>query len=193
MLEDRRRLTGSVYFRGLVDDAIANQHVHASEFAAKYLADLLTSRIARRKDDHQAQQPLAILLAHALNAGGTVQQVKLAYLGNEALFIAGFFSDSLRRKLVDVDYYAAIGRVAYQVLGDLVGGGGPNVFVELGFGFISFVDVLTEVSERTLCSSDSDLLRLYEKWILTDSERLRKLLKEKGIVANASYRNTRVQ
>jgi len=34
-------------------------------------------------------------------------------LGDTALFIAGVFADSLNRKLVDVDYYVAMGGTAY--------------------------------------------------------------------------------
>src|SRR2546426_809770 len=66
------------------------------------------------------------------------------------------------------------------------------VFAELGEKFVGFVDVLTEVSERTSCSSNTDLLRLYEKWLKTGSRRSGQLLVERGVVPNASS-TTRVQ
>ena len=57
----------------------------------------------------------------------------------------------------------------------------------------SFVDVLSEVSERTSLTSDSDLLRLYEKWLRTGSRRNGDLLAEQGIVPNESIvRSTKV-
>jgi hypothetical protein len=60
------------------------------------------------------------------------------------------------------------------------------VFSELAQKFTSFVDVLSEVSERSSTSSSSDVLRLYEKWLRTRSPRNGELLVERGIVPNAS-------
>jgi hypothetical protein len=67
------------------------------------------------------------------------------------------------------------------------------VFAELGEKFVGFVDVLNEVSERTSCASNADLLRLYEKWLRTGSPRSGQLLVERGVVPNASLKMTRVQ
>ena len=80
----------------------------------------------------------------------------------------------------------------------LVGGGFGAPFDVVGLElhyrapFNGFVDVLTEVSERTSCSSNTDLLRLYEKWLKTGSRRSGQLLVERGVVPNASS-TTRVQ
>ena len=60
------------------------------------------------------------------------------------------------------------------------------VFAELADKFVGFVDVLSEVSERTFCASNADLLRLYEKWLKTGSRRSGQLLVERGVVPNAS-------
>ena len=67
------------------------------------------------------------------------------------------------------------------------------VFAELADKFVEFVDVLTEVSERTSCASNVDLLRLYEKWLKTGSPRSGQLLVERGVVPNASIKTTRLQ
>ena len=62
------------------------------------------------------------------------------------------------------------------------------VFAELADKFVGFVDVLSEVSERASCSSNADLLRLYERWLKTGSRRSGQLLVERGVVPNASAR-----
>jgi hypothetical protein len=67
------------------------------------------------------------------------------------------------------------------------------VFAELAAKFVGFVDVLSEVSERTSCGSNSDVLRLYEKWLKTGSPRSGQLLVERGVVPNASLKTNRVQ
>ena len=64
------------------------------------------------------------------------------------------------------------------------------VFAELGSKFVDFVDVLSEVSERTSCATNVDLLRLYEKWVKTGSRRSGQLLVERGVVPNASIKPT---
>mgnify|MGYP002137355912 CR=1 FL=1 len=39
---------------------------------------------------------------------------RMRAMGDFSLYIAGFFSDSLKRKLVDVDYYIGMGGAAYE-------------------------------------------------------------------------------
>src|SRR5690606_17700600 len=100
----------------------------------------------------------------------------------------GFFSDSLNRRLVDVDYYIQLGECAY---GSLARRGDPalgEVYDELAEKFTAMVDVLTEVSERSALTSDSDVLRLYERWMRTRSRRSSERLVAKGIVPNSSVR-----
>jgi hypothetical protein len=89
-----------------------------------------------------------------------------------------------------VDYYIALGERAYGSLArtdDTL----SDVFDELAEKFAGFVDVLGEVSERSALASNTDLLRLYERWLKTRSRRSGDLLARQGIVPNASI-NTRL-
>jgi hypothetical protein len=181
------------YFKELVDGAIAHQGLAAQELTAFYVVQLLASFMQRPAGDATDDAPLALRLAAALERGGMEQRANLKKIGDVSLFISGFFSDSLNRKLVDVDYYASIGGCAYHALSRWETDTFSPVFAELGEKFIGFVDVLSEVSERTSCGSNSDVLRLYEKWLKTGSRRSGQLLIEKGVVPNASIRSTRVQ
>jgi hypothetical protein len=180
------------YFKELVDGAIAHQGLAAQELTAFYVVHLLASFLQRRPEDH-ADAPLAVRLGRALEGGGFEQRANLKQIGDQSLFVSGFFSDSLNRKLVDVDYYASIGGYAYHALSRVESDTFSPVFAELGEKFVGFVDVLSEVSERTACSSNGDLLRLYEKWLKTGSRRAGQLLVERGVVPNASVRSTLVQ
>jgi hypothetical protein len=92
----------------------------------------------------------------------------------------------LRRKLVDVDYYVTLGGYAYGSLGRSDRDRWASVFAELSDKFVNFVDVLSEVSERSGLTSNTDLLRLYEKWLRTGSRRNGTLLVQLGIVPNAA-------
>ena len=180
------------FFRELVEAAMQNQRVSAHELTSFYVVNLLTGFVhgdARTDGD----EPLGPRLARALQAAGVTQRHSLRKVGDESLFISGFFSDSFNRGLVDIDYYIHLGERAYRSLahhGDHTLG---DVFDELSDKFTSFVDVLGEVSERTSLSSNSDVLRLYEKWLRTRSRRSGDLLAARGIVPNQSIGSRFIQ
>lgn len=188
-----RRESAVEYFKDLVDGALAHQGLATQELTAFYVVQLLTTFLQRPIAAGEDGTPLAVRLAQALETGGTQQRASLRQIGDVSLFISGFFSDSLHRKLVDVDYYVNIGGCAYHALSHVETDTFSPVFAELGEKFVGFVDVLSEVSERTSCSSNADLLRLYEKWLKTGSARSGQLLVERGVVPNASIKAARIQ
>ena len=181
------------YFRELVESALQHQHVAAGELTSFYLVNLLAGFVHLDRTDAAHDEPLGVRLANALQAAGVRQRDGLRRVGDLSLFISGFFSDSLNRRLVDVDYYIQLGEVAYGSLarqGDEALG---DVFDELAGRFTTFVDVLGEISERTALTSNADVLRLYEKWLRTKSRRRGDLLASRGIVPNGSVASRFVQ
>ncbi len=185
-----RRETPTEYFKELVESALHHQRVQTDELTAYYLVNLLCGfvRVDRTGGSGHAfdAEPLALRLGRALKAGGAEQRAGLRRVGDAALFISGFFSDSLRRKVVDVDYYIALGGYAYGQLSRLSDTVLAPVFAELADKFVTFVDILAEVSERSAIGSNLDLLRLYEKWLRTGSRRDGARLAARGIVPNAA-------
>jgi hypothetical protein len=189
-----RRESAVEYFRERVDEAIARQHVVAGELTAFYVVQMLAGFVQRPADDCE---PLGIRLIRALESGdGAVtgaQRTTLRQVGDLSLFVSGFFSESLCRKPVDVDYYVSIGGSAYNALSRDDADALSPAFAELAQKFVEFVDVLTDVSERSACSTNTDLLRLYERWLRTGSPRSGNLLLERGVLPNASLRSTLIQ
>lgn len=179
------------YFRDLVESAMQHQQVSAQALTSFYVVNLLTAFVhLDRSPAAGDDRPLGVALLEALQQAGIAQRTGLRRVGDVSLFLSGFFSDSLGRSLVDVDYYIQLGERAYGSLArqdDALG----DVFDELAIKFPAFVDVLGEVSERTALSTNTDLLRLYEKWIKTGSRRSGSLLVARGIVPNRSV-NTQV-
>ncbi len=177
------------FFKEQVEAACERQNLRPQPLTSYYVVSLLSEfthiGATPTGEAMKSNEALGIKFARALQSGGTDQRVGLKQVGDLSLFITGFFSDSLRRSLVDVDYYVSLGGSAYGSLGasdDVL----SPIFAELADKFVLFVDVLTDVSERTALTSDSDVLRLYEKWVRTGSKRNGELLAEKGIVPNAS-------
>jgi|SRR5688572_9488779 hypothetical protein len=181
------------YFKELVESAMQHQRLSAGELTSFYLVNLLAGFVHLDHAAPEHEEPLGIRLAKALQAGGSMQRDGLRRVGDMSLFISGFFSDSLTRSLVDVDYYIAVGERAYGSLARQTEDTFADVFDELADKFSGFVDVLGEVSERTALSSNADLLRLYEKWLRTKSRRSGDLLARQGIVPNASVSSRFVQ
>jgi hypothetical protein len=172
------------YFKELVESALSHQGLPAGEMTSFYLVRLLAGYIHLNPTDVE-EEALGIRLAKALQSGGAVQRDGLRRVGDLSLFISGYFSDSLNRSLVDIDYYIALGERAYGSLArtdDTF----SDVFDELAEKFARFVGVLGEVSERTALTSNTDLLRLYERWLKTRSRHSGDLLARQGIVPNAS-------
>ena len=173
------------YFRELVEDAVGHQRVQVDEMTSYYVVQVL---VAFARTDRAASEvalsdaPLAVRLGQALEAGGTRQRQLLRHLGDASLFISGFFPDRLRRSLVGVDYYAALGGYAYGTLGHRGDDSLAPVFRELAEHFLDMVEVLEEVSERSSLTSANDLLRLYERWLQTGSPRSAQRLVEQGVV-----------
>jgi hypothetical protein len=109
-------------------------------------------------------------------------------MGDFALFVAGFFVDSLSRKLVDVDYYVAMGGGAYANASRLAMSlGSREIFEDLSREFVRYMDVIAEVGERSQLTAGSGmnnrgLLRLYETFVRTGSDRARRKLREAGVI-----------
>ena len=183
------------FFKEQVEAACDRQHLRPQPLTSYYVVSLLAQFIHRDRPTAQraidSSQPLAITLLRAINSGGNSQRLGLKHVGDASLFISGFFSDSLRRGVVDVDYYVSLGGYAYRSLVSADDSLSP-IFEELSEKFVAFVDVLSDVSARTSLTNDADLLRLYEKWVRTGSRRNGDLLVENGIVPNATATTSRL-
>jgi len=121
------------------------------------------------------------------------QRARLRNLGDSSLFVSGYFSDSLRRRVVDVDYYVSMGEYAYASLGRRDEDAFGEVFTELARKFVAFTDVLSDISEQTGTAGSADVLRLYERWLRTGSPRDGQRLADRGIAPNSSVGKKFVQ
>jgi len=177
-------------FQELVAGAVEETRVAASPLAITYLVELLDSRVRVRESDDGKSEPEATLaesLLHARQQSGPTRLRRLRTLGDRALFVAGYFGDSLQRSLVDVDYYGDVGRSAYSQLAAGLAGmirepTWSDLYAELADRFDRFVDVIAEVGDRTRPRQGVDLLRLYERCLRTDSARDRRRLLRRGFL-----------
>lgn len=185
------------YFHDSIDDALSNQGVEAAVETIYYVVNVLTlfqraDQLYESTEQGLTIKPLALLYGEAVQGRNPDDRNRaLQRLGDIALFISGIFSESLNRKAVDVDYYISMGSSAYGHLSDTLRGGVKRqaygqIFEELSRKFTAFVDVLSEVNENTSLSSNADVMRLYELWLRTGSERAARRLRELGIEPSKS-------
>lgn len=184
------------YFHELVTEALGHQRIEARPETEFYLVKLLSrfisseSLFSRDAEGNLRDEPLALMIQEAIEQPVVETQRSLfRHVGDVSLYTAGYFQDSLNRKLVDVDYYIGVGGSAYQQVAaraeeNLL----KSIYSELSEKFGAFVEVLAEISDKTCPKSEKDLLRAYELWVRTRSERAAKVLQEAGILPNSTVK-----
>jgi hypothetical protein len=176
-------------FAELLSGAAEQLGAQPSPLASSYLLELLEERLRRPGGMGRAREGergLGEALLEARQERGARRVEKLRALGDRALFVAGVFGESLCRNLVDIDYYGQIGRAAYADVSLSLAvhtreATWPGLFRELAEDFPTFVDLLAEVGDRTR-ARQADLLRVYDRYVRTGSERDRRRLVRRGVV-----------
>ena len=180
------------YFRSTIDEVLLRQRVDVDPHAAHYVVNLLTlysrsDELYEDDGDCYGIRPLALMMVDATEAK-TVKQRNtiLQRIGDVALFVSGFFADSMATKAVDIDYYIHMGGNAYGSLSDEVrgtfrGNAFSSIYGELASKFQVLVDVLNEIKEGPI-KKDANLLRTYDVWLKTGSRRAMNILKQNGVV-----------
>ncbi len=178
------------FFVDVVEEAVAARNMKTFPLARNYLVSILDNYVtttnlfdSQSENGKLTRETLAETFLKAQSANPTVKVEMLKKLGDVSLYVSGFFSDSLNRKLIDVDYYVDMGQTAYGVLAaETRQDTAKCVFSEFSKRFIEYVDLLTLISQKALVQNDDSLLRLYEKYLKTGSSLARETLEEKGIV-----------
>lgn len=174
------------WFREMVADTLSTRRLKIQEVTEFYLVNLLTRFLEKEQlfveeaDGSVRAEPLALILLRALEADRRARRAHLRRLGDTALFVSGFFADSLSRSAVDVDYYIAMGERAYSALAESERGL-DALYAELSGRFEQFVDLFAEIAELSELRSNRGLVRLYERFLHTRSERVAQLLRERGV------------
>ena len=176
------------YFHQSLQTALDNNKLRVEDETIGYLVRLLSNflhsdKLFEESEDGLHIRPLALYYAEAISLSSRSNRHRvLQQLGDVALFISGLFADSLERKLVDVDYYIAMGGNAYGYLADnerrVVF---AQIFAELSRNFVGFVDVLSEINESSNNRNHRNILRTYEIWAKTGSPRAARRLRALGI------------
>jgi hypothetical protein len=178
--------TVTEFFHGQVTDALRAQDVQATQPTEFYLVNLLSEFAATPV----SEEPLALKLVRVQESSATDKKVKgLKEIGDHSLVVTGLFSDSLSRKLVNVNYYIAMGTNAYGQLASLIASTRTSastffqaVYEELAAKFARFVEVLQEIRRNTHLVGGGNIIGLYEAYLKSGDEWLARRLREAGVL-----------
>lgn len=188
------------YFNDAIQSAISHQHLTRNDETIVYIVNMLShfalsENVYDEECEGRSTKPLAFMYKDALEAQSEEERIQhLRKLGDVALFISGFYTESLNRGLVGIDYFASMGGNAYSTIADNAQRSVyyktmSDVFADLSEHFLNYVDVLMEVRDNTNLNQNTDILVLYENWLNTGSDYARERLKEQGILAFPVERN----
>ena len=99
------------------------------------------------------------------------------------MYISGFFSESLNRSLVDLDYYQSMGTTAYKTLAYTSEQTQSAIFTEISNRFIEFAELFNIISHDSFAKTDQGILRLYESYLRTGSSLAKEKLETLGVFA----------
>lgn len=170
------------FFRPIVKEAVQNRKLKANHFVEEYLINLLQFFIDSRNFAEIGNKTLAEMYLESNHLDFPKRLEMLRKLGDISLYISGIFSEFLQKKVVGIDYYVNMGRLAYSSLVSQVPKDRAVVFKEISEAFMAYVDVLTYIRYKHFAKSDKnkDLLYLYDKYVKTGSTLSRDFLTELG-------------
>ena len=186
-------LSSRDFFKNQVDVAVEVRRLKVDHLVKSYLVDLLEyyldiRNLYQEEDEKGRKKPvtLAETFLTALNQEKNVKIEQLKKLGDRALYISGFFGDSLRRKIVDLDYYVDMGGTAYSVLSkSLQDSSFSMVYRDFSQRFVDYMDILSYISQESQLQDNKSLIHLYDRYLRTGSEMAKDRLLELGLLNSA--------
>jgi hypothetical protein len=191
----------SHFFFEAVEDAMRVHRVDATDGATRYLVALLGDYVhPDRRAGEALERPLTLLLDEAMHAPDPADRFqRLRIIGDGILYGCGFFGDHFEARGVDAKYLRGLGTRAYDEAGAMLrrlpserpAVRGPDLFAELAENFEAFVGVLADVADGAVATSVESargLLKVYERWLKTGSDRLATALTSRGVVPTRGTR-----
>lgn len=166
------------FFHEVLEEALAHSGMKVASSTEYYLVGLLGDFANGRISD----KPMGLRLVSPEDSASRVNSLK--EIGDTSLYVAGFFAESIGRKLVDVDYYMGMGGAAYRELASRMDNSSvAEVYAELASRFPAFVDVLTRIRSQVNFGGQ-DILALYKEWERTKSDWIEERLSKMGVLVS---------
>jgi hypothetical protein len=164
-------LSPQEFFRDSVNEAATKNSLIITEATEFYLVNLLTQFIDTKylfsinSQGKLEEEPLALLFADAFEEPTPAYRAKLCQkIGDISLYVSGFFSESFKKRLVDIDYYISMGQIAYGTAKNLSSGKAhEEVYEEIIEKFNKIVGTFHTISSHYGLKSKTDSLPDFSK------------------------------
>ncbi len=192
-------LDSNKYFYATVEEAFKERRLEGSAHIKTYVVDVLKhylniENLYDQEDSSgkKTRKTMAEMYLGANQLAGKKRTETLKKLGDSSLYISGFFSDSFQRKIIDVDYYVDMGRMAFDTLAqDVDEDTFAKLFKDLSEQFLNLVDVLALISQRAKIMDEENVLRLMDVYSKTGSSLIAETLAEKGYFNSSNKKQTK--
>ncbi len=170
------------FFKVLVLEGLNQSGVQVSASVKDYLTKLLQFYIF---SDHlfseissSGKKRTKTMAEMYLNSCAPTGNMKssLKELGDTSLYISGFFRESLKRKLISVNYYIEMGQQAYETLADLHS---QELFKEMSARFKDLTFVLFYIQKHQ--SYEPYVMSLLDRYLDTGCYKSAEALNKEGI------------
>ena len=174
-------------FRSLLVDGMKRVNVQVSPCVQTYVENLLVFYIHSDRlfemdieSGRRRLKTLSEFYFKAQKASLRDQLNILKKIGDQSLYLSGFFRESLKRKPINFNYYINMGQNAYESLAQHYPREG--VFSELSFSFQDLTDVLSYISLKKNDPTDKDLLQILSDYMETGSKASACRLEDHGVL-----------
>ena len=172
------------FFLHLIGKGLCESGVEVSPGVKTYLSELLQFYIF---SDHLFSEVsssgkrqtgcLAEMYLHSQISQKTSRD-NLKKIGDMSLYISGFFRESLKRRLISLDYYMQMGKNAYE---NLAGLRDKDLFEELAHHFKDLVFAFFCIYKKTTLPPQAYIISLVDQYMDTSSQQVAQKLKHYGI------------
>ncbi len=178
------------HFLNLIQKATVDLKIKTSQPIKNYLVQILvyyaqTQNLFPGRSEDTQQKPLDTLAELWLTAHQSPDPIRsdlLKKIANQSLYMGGYFSASLEKKLIDIEYYIQMGESAFLSLSSLSKSDTQSrLYTVLGSHFNQWIETLHYVAHQDFAQSDVGLLKLYENYLQTGSGSAYARLIERGV------------
>lgn len=172
------------FFYHLIGKGLCESGVKVSPCAKNYLSDLLQFYIF---SDHlfseinsSGKKQTGTLAEMYLNSQVSQKSSRdnLKKIGDMSLYISGFFRESLKRRVVSLDYYIQMGKNAYENLACLRD---RDLFEELAHHFTDLVFAFFCIYKKSTMAHHDYIVSLVDQYMDTSSQKVAQKLSHYGI------------
>ena len=172
-------------FKSLLNESLSRMSLQVSLSVQEYLEKLLIFYVdsehlfeVHSQSGKRTLKPLAEIYLKAQNAPLSERLFCLKRIGDQSLYLRGFFKKALQKKIVNLDYYINIGQGAYDCLAQYHR---EETFKELSHSFEDIVDVLSYMSSRHSIRNHEDLMSVCAEYLRTECKVLAVQLEDHGL------------